>query len=244
MRRDIHSWTSPRLNKTMEIVAYGYDGPALLLFPSAAADFLEYERFHLIDSIASFINEGAIRVYSINSINAESWLNSEMNPRDKAIRHQQYNRYVVDEVVPFICNDAYQDVPIITAGVSLGALHGVNTFFRRPDLFHGTIGMSGIYDLKAYTKGYFDDDCYFNSPVDYLPQLRDEHLLSLMRSRSPIIIASGCGSYEDPQASVTFGRILDAQHIPHRVELWDQGWSHDWPTWRSMLPHLLQYVVD
>ena len=51
MRREIHKWYSPRLNKEMEIVVYGHYGFALLMFPTAAADFLEYERFHLVDAI-------------------------------------------------------------------------------------------------------------------------------------------------------------------------------------------------
>lgn len=153
MRREITTWSSPALNKDMEIVAYGHYGTALLMFPSAAADYLEYERFQLIDAIKPFIESGKVKVYSINSINSESWLNDQMDGRAKAIRHQEYNRYIVDEVVPFIHRDCNGPVPIITAGVSLGALHAANTLFRRPDLFDGTIAMSGIYDLSAYTKG-------------------------------------------------------------------------------------------
>ena len=72
MRRDIQSWWSPRLNKNMEIVAYGSYGFALLMFPSAAADYLEYERFHLIDSLRPFIDEGMIKVYSSTASTAKA----------------------------------------------------------------------------------------------------------------------------------------------------------------------------
>jgi len=75
MRREIHKWWSPNLNKEMEIVVYGHYGYALLMFPTAAADYLEYERFELIDSIAPFINDGKLKAFSVNSINSESWLN-------------------------------------------------------------------------------------------------------------------------------------------------------------------------
>jgi len=150
MRREITKWHSPNLNKEMEIVAYGEYGFALLMFPTAAADYLEYERFQLIDAIKPFIESGKCKVYSINSINSESWLNDEMHPYDKAIRHQQFNKYIIDEVVPFIYKDCNGVVPIYTTGASLGAFHAVNTFLRRPDLFAGTIGMSGSYDLTDY----------------------------------------------------------------------------------------------
>jgi esterase/lipase superfamily enzyme len=239
MRREISTWWSPNLSKNMEIVAYGHYGMALLLFPSAAADYLEYERFYLIDSIQHFIDAGKFKVYSINSINSESWLNDYMHPRDKSIRHQQFNQYVIEEVVPFIFRDCDGQVPIFTSGVSLGALHAANNFFRRPDIFDGTIGLSGIYDLKAYSKGYYDEDCYFNSPVDYLPNLEEMHWLNLLRSKHHIHILSGRGAYEDPEASVSISNILRSKGIQHELDLWGHEWSHDWPTWRAMLPHVL-----
>lgn len=240
MRREIQTWWSPRLNKDMEIVAYGHFGFALLLFPTAAADFLEYERFHLINAIKPHIESGKCKVYSINSINRESWLNNQMPGRAKAIRHQQFNGYVAEEVVPFIKNDCGGgDVPIITAGASLGALHALNTLFRRPDLFAGTIAMSGSYDLSDYTKGYYDEDVYFNSPADYVSNMEDEGLLSKLREKK-ILILSGQGNYENPDASRRFSGILHAKGIPHELDLWGFDMPHDWPTWRAMLP----YVID
>ena len=44
MKREITSWFSPSLDKDMPIVTYGDYGFALLLVPTAAADYLEYER--------------------------------------------------------------------------------------------------------------------------------------------------------------------------------------------------------
>jgi len=239
MRREITEWWSPNLNKNMEIVAYGHMGPALLLFPSAAADFLEYERFLLIDSIKEQIDAGKFKVFSINSINSESWLNDTMSGRDKAIRHQQYNQYIIEEVVPHIYRNCDGEVPIYTSGVSLGALHAANTFFRRPDIFDGVIALSGIYDLKSYSKGYFDEDCYFNSPMDYLPNLNEQYWLNMLRSKHHVYFVSGRGNYEDPEASLAIGRVLSAKGIPHEVDLWGYEWTHDWPTWRAMLPHYL-----
>jgi esterase/lipase superfamily enzyme len=222
----------------MEIVVYGHYGFALLMFPTAAADFLEYERFKLIDTIGWFLKEGKLKAFSINSINNESWLNNNLPPSHKAIRHQQYNRYVVEEVVPFIHNHSKGLVPIVTTGASLGALHAANNFFRRPDIFSGTIAMSGSYDLKTYSKGYFDDNVYFNSPVDYLPNWGDNYMLEKMRL-GKIVIASGQGPYEDPNASKRLSDILHSKSVNHWLDLWGQDMRHDWPTWRQMLPYFL-----
>jgi len=239
MRRDIYTWWSPHLRKNMELVAYGHYGFALLLFPSAAADYLEYERFYLIEAIRPYIEQGTVKVYSINSINSESWLNDRMHPREKAIRHQQYNAYVAEEVVPFIWDDCCGRVPIITSGVSLGAYHAANSFFRRPDLFDGTIAMSGTYDLSWYTGGYWDDNCYFNSPMHYLPNLSDDYWLPMLRAKRHVYFMTGQGPYEHPESSIRMGHILGAKGIPNYVDLWGPEYMHDWPTWRAMLPSAL-----
>ncbi|MEZ4982650.1 MAG: hypothetical protein R2769_13910 [Saprospiraceae bacterium] len=52
-----------------------------MLLPTAAADYLEYERFLLIDAIQPMIDSGKVKVFSINSINSESWLNRNMHPK-------------------------------------------------------------------------------------------------------------------------------------------------------------------
>src|SRR3954447_344404 len=104
MRREITSWYSPALNREMPIASYGHYGFAVLLIPTAAADFLEYERFQLIDSLKWMIDAGKFRVFSIDSMNKESWLNYQMLPEHRAIRHNQFNEYVFNEVVPFIRN--------------------------------------------------------------------------------------------------------------------------------------------
>lgn len=240
MKRELHGWYSPRLNKHMEIAVYGHFGFALLLLPTAAADYLEYERFHLIATLEPYINAGKLKVFSINSINSEAWLNNRMHPRHKAIRHQQFNAYVENEVIPFIRNATSQNTDIITSGASLGALHAANLFFRRPDLINGTIAMSGVYDLSTYTKGYFDEDVYFNSPTHYLPNLNDENVLSKLRASKHIHILSGSGDYEDPSASTRLSDILRSKGIPHELDIWGWDMKHDWPTWRAMLPYYVE----
>lgn len=236
MNRFLDGWHSPALHKHMEIAEYGYMGFALLLLPTAAADYLEYERFLLIRALESQINSGKVKVYSINSINSESWLNRNMHPRHKSIRHQQFNDYVFNEVIPYIRHRTSAETPIITCGASFGALHSANLFFKRPDLINGVIAMSGDYDLTSYTSGYFDDDVYFNSPAHYLPNLADEGILSQIRNSNHIHLVTGSGDYEHPAASKRLSDILHSKQIKHEFEIWGTDMRHDWPTWRAMLP--------
>ena len=239
MERFLTSWYSPRLQKEMPLAVYGHYGFSLLLIPTAAADYLEYERFQLIDALRPFINEGKIKVFSINSINNESWMNDQMNPRDKSIRHQQFNEYVFEELVPYIKMHSGTDTPIITCGASFGALHSMNLFLKRPDLFNGVLALSGVYDLTEYTKGYFDEDVYFNSPQHFIPNLSDHIILEQIRQAYPIYIFSGSGAYEDPNASRSFASLLYNKGINYELDIWGSEWPHDWQTWRDALPNVI-----
>src|ERR671926_219114 len=127
MERRVTSWFSHNLNTEMPLVAYGHSGPPLLMFPTAAADYLEYERFYLVDAIKSFVEEGRLRAYSINSVNRYSLLNEQMPPHLKAELLTRYDRYITDEVLPLIrneCGDG-ENRPI-TTGASLGAFLSAN----------------------------------------------------------------------------------------------------------------------
>lgn len=241
MKKELASWFSPALQAEMPIVSYGHYGFVLLLVPTAAADYLEYERFQLMDTLAPYINSGKVRVFSINSINNESWLNNEMAGEHKAIRHNQFNNYVFDEVVPFIRTNTSNETKIITCGASFGALHSMNLFLKRPDIINGVISMSGVYDLTDYTKGFYDDQVYFNSPMHYIPNLTDDWYLSNIRKSNHIHILTGSGDYEDPEASRKFSSVLHNKGINHELDVWGPEWKHDWPTWRAMLPAYLEH---
>jgi esterase/lipase superfamily enzyme len=95
----------------------------------------------------------------------------------------------------------------------------MNLFLKRPDLINGVIGLSGVYDLTEYTKGYFDDDVYFNSPQHYMPNLTDHNLLEQIRKGSPVYIFSGSGPHEDPNASRSFASILYSKGINYELDM-------------------------
>ncbi len=234
MERYADGWKSKVLGDQMEIAVYGHYGPGILLFPFDGEDYLGAEQHELIAAAQPHLDAGRIKIYTISSIERESWLNDEIAPRQKSIRHQHYNRYVTEEVVPFIARNMRTAHPVIyTCGISLGALHAVNSYLRQPNLFEGTIGMSGQYDLKAYTKGYYDNDVYFNSPQDYLPNLTGP-ILNNLRQKQKIFLLSGQGEGEHPHASKSMGETLLSKGIPNQVDLWNEEYGHNWDSWRAM----------
>jgi esterase/lipase superfamily enzyme len=236
--KEIFGWHSPRLGLHMPIVRYGTWGHALLLFPTAQADFLENERFFLIKSIERHIFEGRITVFSIDSINRHAWMKRDLPVQEKVRRQVAFSGYVEEEVVPHIRRSLRSpDARVAVTGASFGAFHAANAIFRRPDLFDVLIAMSGFFDLEGdYLEGFMSDDAYFNNPMSFVPRLSDHRTLETLRGNQ-IHLLSGRGDYELPQASERLSRALWDKGIGNNLDLWGHDMRHDWPTWRAMLPH-------
>jgi esterase/lipase superfamily enzyme len=163
------------------------------------------------------------------------------HPADRARRHQDYDHYIMEEVVPFMrqhCGDT--KLKFMTTGVSMGAYHAANFFFRYPDIFDIVIALSGLYRLNFFIGDYMDDNVYFNTPLAYLPNLNDSWYLDQYR-HSRIIVAAGQGPWEDDMLADTLAlkHILEKKNIPHWVDIWGNDVNHDWPWWHKMLPYFL-----
>ena len=58
-----------------------------------------------------------------------------------------------------------------TMGASLGGYHAANTLLKHPDAVKRCFALSGVYDMKRFMLGDYDDNFYFNNPVDYCANL-------------------------------------------------------------------------
>lgn len=238
MRRNITGWYSERLFQDMPLVAYGHFGSPVLMLPTAAADFLEYERFQLIDSIAPWLEAGKAKAYSVNSVNKQALLNDRASGFEKMSWLNRYDGYITEEVLPLIRMDCGGgDVKPMLFGISLGAYLAANIFFRHPDKFSGAILISGSYDIRNFLGGFYNEDVYFNNPVDYVPNMNNPHL---QHGGKKIIIFSGQGAHEDPARSRRLSDILNAKGIPHWLDIWGHDVNHDWPWWRKCVPYYFE----
>lgn len=238
--RDIFGWHSPRLGMHMPIVRYGDYGDTLLLFPTAQADFLEYERFFLIKVLEPLIFAGRLNVFAIDSINRHAWMNDRVSAPEKVRRQQLYSGYVEDEVMPHVRRVLRSaDARVAVCGASFGAFHAANQFFRRPDLFHTLIAMSGFFDVEAYTDGFRSSELYFNNPAWFVRGMRDA---SAFRDNR-VHIVTGSGEYERPDLSRRFSQLLWDKGIWNDLDVWGPDMRHDWPTWREMLPYYVEHKL-
>jgi esterase/lipase superfamily enzyme len=155
----------------MELLIFGHGGTPLLVFPTSRGRFFEYEDRGMIAAVRWKFDNAGVQAFCVDSVDAESWYNRAAHPRDRALRHAQYDRYLADEVLPLIRQRNH--LPVTVTGCSFGGYHAVNFAFRHPDQVAACVSMGGAFDIKQFLDGYYDDNCYFNNPVDYLPNTGD-----------------------------------------------------------------------
>ena len=177
MRTEYHHWYSGRTSREMGLVVYGHWGPPMLAFPTSGGDEWEMDRQGMIGALADFIDSGRVKVVTVNANSGDAFYNKGAHPFHRSYMQAQYDAYVRYEVVPFIRRHCQSDdIGIATMGASLGAYHAANSLFKHPDVFRRCYALSGVYDMKRFMDGLYDDNFYFNNPVDYVSQMDDPHV--------------------------------------------------------------------
>src|SRR5262245_49221004 len=189
MNREYHRWFSPTLHRNMELLVFGHAGARVLVFPTSLGKFFEWEDRRMTEVLRHHLDQGWLQLFCVDSVDAESWYDKHKHPGGRAWRHDQYDRYLVDEVLPFTRH--YNPNPfLIVTGASFGAYHAANFAFRHPEQVGRLLALSGMFDIKRFADGYYNDTIYFHNPVDYLPNENDPWRLGLLR-RMDIILCTG-----------------------------------------------------
>lgn len=231
MNREYHRWYSPSLGRDMELLLFGHAGATVLVFPTSMGRFYEWEDRGMMYTLGEHIDRGWLQIYCVDSVDKESWYARWKHPQDRARRQTAYENYLLREVLPLMWQKSANRF-LITVGASFGAYHAINLALRHPGLVNRAIGLSGIYDISAWSDGFGGGEVYFHNPVAYIANEHDPGRLEWLR-RVDIILATG---RDDPLrgANEHFSHILWQKQIWHALRVWD-GWAHDWPYWQQML---------
>lgn len=230
------------------VIAYGHWGPPLLWFPTDGGRAHDFEANGLLDGVAWLVDAGAVKIYCVDSYDAQSWRRPDLPLEERARAHEKFEDFVVNDVVPFIDRDCNGHLDVLVAGTGFGAFHAANFTLRRADLFPRAICLSGVYDMKPIGWGHYGDAFYFTNPMDYVANMHGDHL-DWLRSRVRILLVCGQGSSEDDSAggafagTMRFAELLRAKGIPHELDVWGSDVPYDWPVWRAQLAHHLPRFV-
>jgi esterase/lipase superfamily enzyme len=224
-REYVRRWSRP-LGREMELLRYGHAGQPVVAFPAEDGGHVQWEDFGMVGSLAWRLAAGALQLWCVDSVDRESWAARGRSPEERVERHLEYERYVVDELLPELPG------PPVLVGTAFGAFHAVLLCLRYPDRFQGWIALSGEFDSGRWLDGYTSEETYLTNPLTFLPGLSAERAAPL-RALRPAIVATGTEDdhVRDSEALVD---LLRAKGVDVQFDLWP-GWQHDWSYWRRML---------
>ena len=236
MNREYAAWDSPALGRKMELLWFGHAGRPMIWFPTSVGRFYQNEDFGLVAAVADRIEAGQLQVVCVDSVDSESFYAKGRPPAERIARHDEYDRYLAGEVVPWIRNRSQQTGRIGTLGASFGAYHAVNFALRHPDLIEHTVGFSGKYDIHSFLNGFWNDTAYFHCPTANVPNMEEEWVRKVSSVEIAIVTGETDNILEGSQQMIG---ILGEKGIPHRGDIWPTPYGHDWPWWKEQIR---QYV--
>ncbi|MBQ6371772.1 MAG: esterase family protein [Oscillospiraceae bacterium] len=248
METHYEKWFSPSLGRDMELKVYGRGGKPVLYIPCQDGRFFDFENFRMTDAWAPFIDSGQTTVFSVDTMDLETFSAKNGDPYWRIRRHEAWITYISNEVVPYIrsfCRGyGWQTDPGIMAfGCSLGATHAANLYFRFPHLFDEVLALSGVYDIAYGFDGYMDDLVYLNAPVLYLSNMPADHPYFELYRRNRAVICVGQGPWEMPDDTRTLHRVLVEKGIPAWVDYWGYDTAHDWPWWYKQVSYFVPELL-
>ena len=239
MLRRYEKWYSPAIGREVELLAYGHFGAPVIAFPSGGGRFYDFESNGMVEVLAPLIEAGKIKLYCPDGIDHESWLNRSADPHWKAVRHNDYQHYVIESLVPAIRHDCQsQHITLALTGCSFGAYHSANFALKYPHLFSYALCLSGIYDMYRVAGQTDSADFYYNAPLAYVGGLAGEPL-SQIRQQTHITLVCGQGAWENNNKVETrrLGALLAQKGISHELDMWGEDVEHHWYWWKKQIVH-------
>lgn len=231
MKEAYFKFHSTALNYDIQVLVFGEKGLPFIVFPTSMGKHNENRDFKLIESAAWFIENGFIKIYCPDGIDELSWYNTAEHPSVRAYNHACYDRMLQEELIPEIKKDTGFD-RIGVAGCSFGGYHAANYAFKHPNDVSHLFAMGAAFDIRKRVEGYYDDNVYFNNPVDFMPAASDPELWNMK-----IVLGTAEGDF-CKDATIEMSSILNTKNIKHWLDIRPSG-GHDWPIWREMFPHYL-----
>lgn len=222
------------------MLVFGHSGIPVIFFPPINGRYFHAKDNNLIGSVSFFVDNGLVKIYCPDCIDNFSWRNYTIPPAERVKLNLAYENTILYDVLEFAKHETEKE-KVVLAGSGFGGYHAANMAFKMPDKVSNLFCLSGEYDIKPYIYGYYDDDCYFSNPPDYLPNLEDNWYLQNIKTMGIIL---GTGS-EDIRLgeNIRLSNILSIKGISHWLDK-REGFGHDWFWWNQLFPQYLSMIKE
>lgn len=245
MYRDAISYHSNVLGEDLGVIVYGMTGYPIIVFQTQDSKCTNYEDFGMISELADYIDGGKVQLFCVDSIDQESWSNTNGDKSWRSQRQEDYFRFVTDELVPYVHDRNGSDLRPLATGCSMGATHSAIAALRRPDLFQGCIALSGVYRTSFFFGDWMDENLYMNDMVQMLHDLPADHPYIDLYNHRSLCFCVGQGAWEDGLSDL---RDMDASFKRLGINAWCDFWgydvNHDWPWWKKQMRYFLPIVLE
>lgn len=219
------------LGRNLKIEITGHFGYPIIMFPTSQGSYTQNTDFHLNESISTFIDDGKVKLYNIETIDKDTFYADQLSPAERIRNYESYIQFLVQEFVPSI-QKLHQTHRVAVAGCSFGGYHASNFAFRYPDLVSHLFCLSGAFSIRSFMDNYQDNLVYFNCPEEFMPN--DE----AWKYRHMQIVLST----SDQDICLDKTRKMAAILATKSINFWydEAKWiNHDWPLWRMVFPKFI-----
>ena len=183
---------SENLGREMGHAVFGHAGKLCLAFAPQNGHIWDFRNFGMVDTVKPWIDAGKLRIICVDSIDEESWSDTDGDPRHRAEMQEKWFHYIVDELIP---EHLTYGEKAMTTGCSMGGLHSAwNTGLKEED-----VTFRYENDGKAQQKTgdiLFDNETrlgiYLGAGVD-IGHIRVSTLWKKAGSNSSGLNEKGCG---------------------------------------------------
>ena len=223
------------LSRDINIQISGHWGYPILMFPTSMGGYLQNKEFGLLDTVDALVDAGKIKLYNVETTDFQSFYAKDLPAQAKIYNYNLYTQFLKEELVPAIQIECGVH-RIAVAGCSFGGYHCTNFAFKNPDLVAHLFSMSGAFSIKSFMKNHYDDNVYFNEPMDFM-----NHVESWKFNHMNIVLGTSDGDIcrED---NLNMSRLLANKGINYWYD--EKRWaSHDWPLWKIMFSDYVRKIT-
>lgn len=222
----------------MELLIFGTSGTRMLVFPTRQQRFFEYEDRGMVNAVRHAIEAGELQLICVDGVDDEALYGFDKTPGERVARHLAYERYIVEEVLPFSA-DLNPKSTVTAHGCSLGAFHATSIALRHPAFFTRVLAFSGRYDLTLSVGEFYslfqgvegDPAVRALMPSLLVPELKSGKALRQTRKiRFTFVVGE-----EDPFCAnnVALCAALTTRKVTCELHQWC-GNAHRFRYWRQM----------